>query len=1395
MGLINVYDSVSREHSTIKANGKLKNILPEIDFTHSLILKAGNKLESEYEVTEEDVLYIRKTPAAVTATLATVIAVVAVGVAVGVGLYAKHKSDEAKSEMEKAQRNAQNMAAAVQQLPFIRGAKNKSALGEAVQFVMGSIYNTPYNITGGFYSIDGTDGVNSYYNATFSAGYGNQKITELIIGNERIAHNDSGINGQQDFDNTSLYHDSANTNKVEVQQSGNALTITNCNQKVSATYSMAELKHDFGADAVPVIVQAAENAMRIQVCIQFSCLRKYDSEAETWQAASATVRPYWSNDGGSTWHEFFFTGTTGNVFTKNSNKNIRYVAEKSFTPSESYGKNISIKVVKESPKAQSNTQEDCCLLWYQTFQYDAVRSTASNFVACTPLEPELLNKTTRIAYKIVANETTQNIIDELHAMAHGYARTWNGTSWSTEKTTTRNPASWLLEVLTSDIHVPSQYDSSELDLPSFGALYEYCEENGFHCDAILTQSEKKLDIAEKILNICNASMIINQEGLLEVCIDKEEQNPVALLNAENIVSFSFSKSLQRKTDGSKVTYTNRNSWSVDTFYSMFDGGSYDYANDTVEPLALDYVTEYEHAYKLAQRKHRQRQLQPREIKADVGSEGDWYPLYSTILVQIPHLLQGLNSSVIKKVNYNNLGEIVSLDISDAVQFVGNTRYGVVIQATNDYGYKIYSGEVEGEGLTRRLTFSQPLDPGINVIVPTIGNHLSFGLLDENGRFSKVTHTMKIYGVEPNGKGGFCLTLRDYNVDVYSYGGTIPAYKSNITRPQAGNNSVSLDEVSRLRQDMNVLQEDLINALQMISIPVIVDADVTNVVVETDSENNVVTAQRVSTTVSVRQGDEDRPFVIGTINVPTGWTYEVIGSQVIFTIAEGSKIKSGQFKIPVIYRPTIDNKAFVDEDDDNYVDENGNYYTSAEVAGSDYIYDIWFSYFGTSEGVYRGLITRLQDIPSPANIGDYFVWNAADTASTLSFENSFKKARMYIYVGPNKAWQWEADNDPSHTIIAMSDVLGIANADLQHNNSNTYEYLDHLTSNSIYTDMLIANSAFIQQLTSEIISVGSVLTVGNASPVAVSGDYSDLDNRPSLKPVATSGNYSDLDNKPALKAVATSGNYSDLSNKPALKPVATSGSYTDLTDKPTIPDVSNLADKDIFAQKLGYSNYNDLVAKAASPEYGTLTQNGYIRTSLIDAEAIWTDILSATSATFENITVTGNSVFEGVVACKALDVNHLSPGEFKLFGVLGESGASSDHNTAIVGQDYYYKRYGYHQVLGSGIVKYKAEAVLTLNDVTLNSAYISLYRMNKDQSKVLITRVDINTSTKKIIIDEDVAVEAAQGLYLEVYFNVRMNPGEQVINMKFSYEGIYTDAPNNIIKYLGNTGVNTEWKKG
>ncbi|MFK3738959.1 hypothetical protein [Massilia sp. TN1-12] len=74
--------------------------------------------------------------------------------------------------------------------------------------------------------------------------------------------------------------------------------------------------------------------------------------------------------------------------------------------------------------------------------------------------------------------------------------------------------------------------------------------------------------------------------------------------------------------------------------------------------------------------------------------------------------------------------------------------------------------------------------------------------------------------------------------------------------------------------------------------------------------------------------------------------------------------------------------------------------------------------------------------------------------------------------------------------------------------------------------------------------GQAADLTGLAPVATSGSYSDLSN----KPVLFSGSYADLSGKPTL----FSGAYADLTGKPAFAAVATTGSYNDLTDKPTIP---------------------------------------------------------------------------------------------------------------------------------------------------------------------------------------------------------------------------------------------------
>ena len=89
-----------------------------------------------------------------------------------------------------------------------------------------------------------------------------------------------------------------------------------------------------------------------------------------------------------------------------------------------------------------------------------------------------------------------------------------------------------------------------------------------------------------------------------------------------------------------------------------------------------------------------------------------------------------------------------------------------------------------------------------------------------------------------------------------------------------------------------------------------------------------------------------------------------------------------------------------------------------------------------------------------------------------------------------------------------------------------------------------------------VTLGQPFGVFNGQ-LEVSLRWDEILNAPTLVPVATSGDYNDLTNKPSIDAQVNSdwsamSGAAEIINKPSLAAVATSGSYSDLSGKPTIP---------------------------------------------------------------------------------------------------------------------------------------------------------------------------------------------------------------------------------------------------
>lgn len=808
MGSICIYKGLSNEcYKEIKGSGKicdiLKGIYPTLNLNNFILIKQGSQISSDYEIKDNEVVFIREAPHATGCMIAcAVIGVVTAAVSAGLAIKNYYDQKDLQEEMEDAERDSKNLSQQVKQLPFVKGAANRTALGYNIPFVMGSVYHTPYLLTNGFYSISGTNGENQFWNAILVGGYANMLCNNVSIGTSRIVGynqvmdvprvTSSGettekVYYMKESDDPYMFHSGSYYsyyNRIEIRTE-DEMTLAGLDEKVSCTSYGDEIPHNYSDTSDyknGLVKQLASNTRKVEICVNFNGLRQYDDGK--WKSKKVELSFYWANDassGSPTWHKF--DSISPDI---NTDKTARFSVSYTFSATDAYQKDISIKIVRETPKNEQSSQEDCYLCYINCWQYDAWKSTSTSLVPCRPLEQPWRDKTLRLGLRIISNDSTKDSLDKINFMAYGMARivlkNEDGSYyWSTEKYPTRNPASWVLEVLTSDVHKHSQYADSEIDLDSLKDLYLYCADNEFYCDGIVTDDTKKLDLITQILTECNATMYMDSmTGKWTFAIEKEQTVPVALLNEQSIKNITVSKNFERQPYAQKVTFTDRTNWSVNTVYISKTGTEnsadvYDKQNVITEST-VKYITTYDHCYKYTKRQIARQLLQPREVTVDVGNEGDYYPLYSMVLLQMQHLKIGLSSGVIHKAVTNSSGQIEKIQTSDICDFSDTSKtYGVIVQSATENGKETLYLKVTGTGKTRVLALETPITCNI---LPEYGNIYSFGYLDDNGEFTKITNKMTIYGAKPS-NNGWQLTLKDYSDDLFTYG-DIPSYVPNLS---------------------------------------------------------------------------------------------------------------------------------------------------------------------------------------------------------------------------------------------------------------------------------------------------------------------------------------------------------------------------------------------------------------------------------------------------------------------------------------------------------------------------------------------------------------------------------------------------------------------------------------
>lgn len=804
-----LYKTLSNEKTPIevKTGQTVREALPDFDLENAIILINGKIKNPDYRLKENDTATIRLTPSGTVALVVTlvVVAVVAVGAAVvgGVQAYkAKQAAEKAQEELEKVKKLTDKSD--IDNRPFLRGASNTLATGNSQPYIIGRHFFTPYLLSKPFYQITGEDGADEYTYTALECGFNKQILQTVAIDDIKIKTFNSNTpqEGAYNIDAGIFAEDG----KIEIAQDGALLTaLPALNYKTESSACNDEIPHDSDVEAGTqeyLTYTLNPYAKDVDIAITFPYgLYAMNNDGDKIETQT-TITPQYSLDGGATWHSFTFNnnGTATNTFKRNvSTKELRYVAHKDFTAADyaavqANGANaIYIRVRNGGNSGDSMIHNDCYVLYYQSVCFDPDKS-AGELVPCKIVEDRERAFCTILGLKLKATKINEDKLKKINIVTHGIARTWNGTAWSATKTATRNPAAWVLEIETSPSHPASRRADSELDLESLGEYYEHCEINGYKFDWTITQNTKKDDVLNYIMEATGACIYYDIYGRRAIAVDKPQENALAVYNPQNIINIQNKKTFGRRTDGLRIKYINSKGdlYQEDTYLVMREGQTLN-QDSLIKDITVTGITTFEHIVKYARRLMAIEVLRPKTTIIEAGNEGIFYTPFSKILVQDDSLKIGIGKGfTIRDCEWRS-GLLKKIYTNEPLTFDPAKTYGIIANCFTADGVKPVSIKVSGTGTTNELTVNTQIRTSANA-KPEQGNIFSFGELDENGEFTKVTTEYIISQIKRSEKG-FNLEVVNYNEAIYN-SGTIPDYKSNITeRKTAEKKGIPADAVT------------------------------------------------------------------------------------------------------------------------------------------------------------------------------------------------------------------------------------------------------------------------------------------------------------------------------------------------------------------------------------------------------------------------------------------------------------------------------------------------------------------------------------------------------------------------------------------------------------------------
>ena len=187
------------------------------------------------------------------------------------------------------------------------------------------------------------------------------------------------------------------------------------------------------------------------------------------------------------------------------------------------------------------------------------------------LDNSILPKVNQIAFEATAYKGLSGTIKKFNYMAAARIPIWNGTDWNTVNESS-NPAAIIRYLLTDTLANPRPISPDLIDNDSLVMLYDWCNEQGYKADGIVTEATKTLDVINEILKNCQGGMIPLLNGKHTFTVDGNQKTPKGMFNQHNSWDFTWTPSLGRLTEAIRASFTDNEDYTQDevTVY-WYDG--------------------------------------------------------------------------------------------------------------------------------------------------------------------------------------------------------------------------------------------------------------------------------------------------------------------------------------------------------------------------------------------------------------------------------------------------------------------------------------------------------------------------------------------------------------------------------------------------------------------------------------------------------------------------------------------------------------------------------------------------------------------------------------------------------------------------------------------------------